>query len=48
MLRSASLAAEKGLGPDAAYVRNMLGFMWEPLVEAIPKVGRGASSSVPL
>jgi hypothetical protein len=38
MLRSASLAAEKGLGPDQAYVRNMLGFLWEPLVEAIPKV----------
>jgi hypothetical protein len=37
MLRSASLAAEKGLGPDQAYVRNMLGFLWEPLVEAIPK-----------
>ncbi|KAL4855412.1 Importin-5 [Chlorella vulgaris] len=37
MLRSASLAAAKGLGPDAAYVRTMLGFVWEPLVEAIPK-----------
>ncbi|KAL4452685.1 hypothetical protein ABPG75_008347 [Micractinium tetrahymenae] len=37
MLRSASLAAQKGLGPDEAYVRNMLQFVWGPLVEAIPK-----------
>lgn len=37
MLRSASLAAAKGLGPDEAYVRNMLGFIWQPLAEAIPK-----------
>ena len=41
MLRSASLAAAKGLGPDEAYVRNMLGFIWQPLAEAIPKVGAG-------
>ena len=38
VLRSASLAAQKGLGPDEAYVRNMLAFVWVPLVEAIPKV----------
>ncbi|PSC74524.1 ARM repeat-containing [Micractinium conductrix] len=37
VLRSASLAAQKGLGPDEAYVRNMLAFVWVPLVEAIPK-----------
>ena len=39
MLRSAMLAAQKGMGPDEAYVRNMLGFVWGPLVEVIPKVG---------
>lgn len=39
MLRSASLAAQKGMGPDEAYVRNMLGFVWGPLLDAIPKVG---------
>ena len=39
MLRSATLAAQKGMGPDEAYVRNMLGFVWGPLVEVIPKVG---------
>lgn len=39
MLRSASLAVAKGLGPDEAYVRNMLGYVWGPLLEAIPKVG---------
>lgn len=38
MLRSASLAAQKGMGPDEAYVRNMLGFVWGPLLDAIPKV----------
>ncbi|KAI7835878.1 hypothetical protein COHA_010225 [Chlorella ohadii] len=37
MLRSASLAAQKGMGPDEAYVRNMLGFVWGPLLDAIPK-----------
>ena len=39
MLRSATLAAQKGMGPDEASVRNMLGFVWGPLVEVIPKVG---------
>ena len=39
LLRSATLAAEKGLGPDEAYVRNMLGFVWGPLVDVLPKVG---------
>lgn len=39
MLRSATLAAQKGMGPDEAYVRNMLGFVWGPLVDVIPKVG---------
>ena len=38
MLRSASLAAAKGMGPDTAYVRNMLAFIWKPLMESIPKV----------
>lgn len=37
LLRSASLAAAKGRGPDAAFVRSMLGFMWGPLVEAVGK-----------
>lgn len=41
MLRSATLAAQKGMGADEAYVRTMLGFVWGPLLEAIPKVRAG-------
>lgn len=48
MLRSASLAAQKGMGPDAAYVRNMLQFVWGPLVEAVPKVSLGQEGWGPL
>lgn len=45
LLRAASLAAAKGLGPDAAFVRSMLGFMWGPLMEAMGKVRRGWAES---
>jgi hypothetical protein len=37
LLRCAVLAWRKGLGPDEAFVRNMLGFMWPALIEAVTK-----------
>ena len=31
-------------GPDAAFVRSMLEYMWQPLLDAIEKVRRGLLS----
>jgi hypothetical protein len=44
LLRSAVLALEKGKCPDASFVRQMLDYVWPPMMEAMAKVcaGHGA------
>ena len=38
LLRSASLAVAAGRGPDTTFVKQMLDFIWTPLMEAMAKV----------
>ena len=38
LLRSASLAVTVGRGPDTTFVKQMLDFIWTPLMEAMAKV----------
>jgi len=35
LLNSSKLAARKSMGPDEQYVRNMAGYLWKPLLEAL-------------
>lgn len=47
LLRAASLAVAGGKGPDTGFVKQMLDFIWTPLMEAMHKVQSciGLSSS---
>jgi hypothetical protein len=45
LLRAAALASKMPGGPDAAFVRSMLEYMWQPLLDAIEKVRRSLLSS---
>jgi importin-5 len=38
LLRSATLAVEKGTSPDASMPAQMLDFFWQPLLDAMHKV----------
>ena len=38
LLRSASLAVAAARGPDTTFVKQMLDFIWTPLMEAMAKV----------
>ena len=38
LLRSAKLAVEGGKGPDPAFVKQMLDFIWTPLMASMAKV----------
>ena len=37
LLRSAQLAVQAGKGPDAAFVKQMLDYIWTPLMESMQK-----------
>jgi hypothetical protein len=39
LLRAATLAVEKGTSPDASMPAQMLDFFWQPLLDAMHKVG---------
>jgi hypothetical protein len=47
LLRSATLAVEKGTSPDASMPAQMLDFFWQPLLDAMHKVLKRLSHSLP-
>ena len=46
LLRAATLAVEKGTSPDASMPAQMLDFFWQPLLDAMHKVGACSVDSV--